>query len=141
MANVETMEAQFRIRYLSSGTEGFPAGPVEYRGGAGGEMAIVAPMLQTAAFTMYPPVRGRSFRRAKVSAAAIRGGVNDDVWVHAPAEMRNADRFAQKLDTIPGESEPISWGVFPLMGDDALYVRWNGGGESAIRWIGQWQKC
>jgi N-methylhydantoinase B len=32
------------------------------------------------------------------------------------------------LDSIPGDNEPISWGVFPLMGDDALYVCWNGGG-------------
>jgi N-methylhydantoinase B len=38
------------------------------------------------------------------------------------------DRFAQSLDSIPGEREPISWGVYPLMGNDALYVRWNGGG-------------
>ena len=38
------------------------------------------------------------------------------------------DRFAPSLDTIPGESEPISWGGFPLMGNDALYVRWKGGG-------------
>jgi N-methylhydantoinase B len=42
--------------------------------------------------------------------------------------MHNVDRFAQSLNTIPGESEPISWGVFPLMGNDVLYVRWNGGG-------------
>jgi N-methylhydantoinase B len=42
--------------------------------------------------------------------------------------MHNVDRFAQNLETIPGDPEPISWGVFPLMGDDALYVRWNGGG-------------
>ncbi len=28
----------------------------------------------------------------------------------------------------PGEKEAISWGVFPLMGEDSLYVRWNGGG-------------
>jgi N-methylhydantoinase B len=34
----------------------------------------------------------------------------------------------QMLDSIPGDNEPISWGVFPLMGDDALYVCWNGGG-------------
>ena len=42
--------------------------------------------------------------------------------------MHNVDRFAQRLDAIPGDPEPISWGVFPLMGYDALYVRWNGGG-------------
>ena len=27
-----------------------------------------------------------------------------------------------------GEKQPVTWGVFPLMGPDALYVRWNGGG-------------
>jgi N-methylhydantoinase B len=54
--------------------------------------------------------------------------VNDYVWVHAPQQAHNIGRFAQGLDEIPGEDEPISWGVFPLMGDDALYVRWNGGG-------------
>ena len=29
---------------------------------------------------------------------------------------------------MPGDQERISWGVFPLMGEDVLYVRWNGGG-------------
>ena len=45
-----------------------------------------------------------------------------------PTKDHNIDRFAQSFEEIPGEKEPISWGVFPLMGDDALYVRWNGGG-------------
>ena len=36
--------------------------------------------------------------------------------------------FSQSLSSIPGEKESISWGVFPLMGNDALYVRWNCGG-------------
>jgi N-methylhydantoinase B len=56
------------------------------------------------------------------------GAVNDYVWVHAPQQAHNIDRFAQGLGDIPGDVEPISWGVFPLMGDDALYVHWNGGG-------------
>ena len=42
--------------------------------------------------------------------------------------MQTGDRFVETLDSMPGEYEPISWGVFPLMGNDALYVRWNGGG-------------
>ena len=29
---------------------------------------------------------------------------------------------------MPGAKQPVDWGVFPLMGEDALYVRWNGGG-------------
>jgi N-methylhydantoinase B len=29
---------------------------------------------------------------------------------------------------MPGEKEDVSWGVYPIMGRDGLYVRWNGGG-------------
>ena len=29
---------------------------------------------------------------------------------------------------MAGEQQSVDWGVFPLMGNDALYVRWNGGG-------------
>ncbi|MCY1231813.1 hypothetical protein D9M72_442740 [compost metagenome] len=35
---------------------------------------------------------------------------------------------ALSLSEIPGTHKRISWGVFPLMNKDALYVRWNGGG-------------
>ena len=59
------------------------------------------------------------------------GAPNGYVWVHnneAP-EGSNVDAgFALGLDQMAGQQEPISWGVFPLMGKDALYVRWNGGG-------------
>jgi N-methylhydantoinase B len=36
--------------------------------------------------------------------------------------------FAKSLDELPGNREPVSWGVYPLMNKDALYVRWDGGG-------------
>ena len=42
MANVETLEAQFPIRYLFRRRLKDSGGPGEYRGGVGGEMAIVA---------------------------------------------------------------------------------------------------
>jgi N-methylhydantoinase B len=42
--------------------------------------------------------------------------------------MDGKNAFAQSLAMIPGDKEAVSWGVFPLMGRDALYVRWNGGG-------------
>ena len=129
MANVETMEAQFPIRYLFRRRLKDSGGPGEYRGGAGGEMAIVAHDAPDGGIHYVLSGKGTKFPQSEGLSGGYPGGVNDYVWVHAPAEMRNADRFAQKLDTIPGESEPISWGVFPLMGDDALYVRWNGGGE------------
>jgi N-methylhydantoinase B len=128
MANVETIEAQFPIRYLFRRRLKDSGGAGEYRGGAGGEMAIVAHDAPDGGIHYVVSGKGTKFPQSEGLGGGYPGGVNDYVWVHAPSEMHNADRFAATLDAIPGESEPISWGVFPLMGNDALYVRWNGGG-------------
>jgi N-methylhydantoinase B len=128
MANVETIEAQFPIRYLFRRRLKDSGGAGEYRGGAGGEMAIVAHDAPDGGIHYVVSGKGTKFPQSEGLSGGYPGGVNDYVWVHAPSEMHNADRFAATLETIPGEGEPISWGVFPLMGNDALYVRWNGGG-------------
>ena len=128
MANVETIEAQFPIRYLFRRRLKDSGGAGQYRGGAGGEMAIVAHDAPDGGIHYVVSGKGTKFPQSEGLGGGYPGGVNDYVWVHAPREMHNVDRFAHSLDTIPGESEPISWGVFPLMGNDALYVRWNGGG-------------
>jgi N-methylhydantoinase B len=128
MANVETIEAQFPIRYLFRRRLTDSGGPGKYRGGTGGEMAIVAHDAPDGGIHYVVSGKGTRFPQSEGLCGGYPGGVNDYVWVHAPKEMHNADRFAPNLETIPGDPEPISWGVFPLMGDDALYVRWNGGG-------------
>ena len=128
MANVETLEAQFPIRYLFRRRLKDSGGPGEYRGGAGGEMAIVAHDAPDGGIHYVLSGKGSKFPQSEGLAGGFPGSANDYVWVHAPRETHNVDRFAESLDTIPGDAEPISWGVFPLMGDDALYVRWNGGG-------------
>jgi N-methylhydantoinase B len=128
MANVETIEAQFPIRYLFRRRLRDSGGPGQYRGGAGGEMAIVAHDAPDGGIHYVVSGKGTKFPQSEGLGGGYPGGVNDYVWVRAPQRVHNVDRFAQSLDTIPGDSEPISWGVFPLMGNDALYVRWNGGG-------------
>src|SRR6516164_8806862 len=128
MANVETIEAQFPIRYLFRRRLKDSGGPGEYRGGTGGEMAIVAHDAPDGGIHYVLSGKGSKFPQSEGLGGGYPGSVNDYMWIHAPRETHNVDRFAQSLDTIPGESEPITWGVFPLMGDDALYVRWNGGG-------------
>src|SRR5207237_10800911 len=67
--------------------------------------------------------KGSKFPQSEGLAGGYPGAVNDYVWVHKPD-----NRFGQSLDGISGEKQPVTWGVFPLMGPDALYVRWNGGG-------------
>jgi N-methylhydantoinase B len=128
MANVETIEAQFPIRYLFRRKLTDSGGPGKFRGGAGGEMAIVAHDAPDGGIHYVLSGKGPRFPQSDGLCGGYPGSVNDYVWVHAPQDGHNTDRFAQTLNAIPGEDEPISWGVFPLMGDDALYVRWNGGG-------------
>lgn len=128
MANVETIEAQFPIRYLFRRRLIDSGGPGKFRGGAGGEMAIVAHDAPDGGINYVLSGKGPRFPQSDGLCGGYPGAVNDYVWVHASQDGNNSDRFAQSLDSIPGEDEPISWGVFPLMGDDALYVRWNGGG-------------
>ena len=128
MANVETIEAQFPIRYLFRRKLTDSGGPGKFRGGAGGEMAIVAHDAPDGGIHYVLSGKGPRFPQSDGLSGGYPGSVNDYVWVHAPQDGHNTDRFATTLDAIPGEDEPVSWGVFPLMGDDALYVRWNGGG-------------
>ncbi|HEY1748591.1 MAG TPA: hydantoinase B/oxoprolinase family protein [Xanthobacteraceae bacterium] len=128
MANVETIEAQFPIRYLFRRKLIDSGGPGRFRGGLGGEMAIVAHDAPDGGIHYVVSGKGSRFPQSDGLCGGYPGGVNDYVWVHAPQQAGNLDRFPQTLDTIPGEGEPISWGVFPLMGSDTLYIRWNGGG-------------
>jgi N-methylhydantoinase B len=76
--------------------------------------------------------KGVDFPMSDGLSGGYPGAPNDYVWVHNDRigdERKNVDfRFARSLDELPGEKETVPWGVYPLMGQDALYVRWNGGG-------------
>jgi len=126
MANVETIEAAFPIRYLFRRRLQDSGGPGTHRGGTGGEMAIVPHDAPDGGIHYVLSGKGSKFPQSEGLSGGYPGAINDYVWVHAP---QDADRsFANSLATMPGEKQPISWGVFPLMHKDALYVRWNGGG-------------
>jgi N-methylhydantoinase B len=128
MANVETIEASFPIRYLFRRRLKDSGGPGRFRGGTGGEMAIVPHDGPDGGIHYVLSGKGSKFPQSDGLAGGYPGGINDYVWVHTPAEVGEAGRFAPDLDAIPGAKEPISWGVFPLMDKDALYLRWDGGG-------------
>jgi N-methylhydantoinase B len=128
MANVETMEATFPIRYLFRRRMKDSGGAGKFRGGTGGEIAIVPHDSPDGGLNYVISGKGSKFPMSDGLSGGMAGAPNDYVWVHAPTDPHNMDQFGQSLDLIPGDKEPISWGVYPLMGDDALYVRWNGGG-------------
>jgi N-methylhydantoinase B len=128
MANVETIEATFPIRYMFRRRLRDSGGPGFYRGGAGGELAIMPHDAPDGGIHYVVSGKGTKFPQSEGLAGGFPGAVNDYVWVKTPTSGANADPFAQSLSDMAGEKVPVSWGVFPLMGQDALYVRWNGGG-------------
>jgi N-methylhydantoinase B len=128
MANVETIEATFPIRYMFRRRLQDSGGPGFYRGGAGGELAIMPHDAPDGGMHYVVSGKGTKFPQSEGLAGGFPGAVNDYVWVKAPTSGENADPFAQSLSDMAGEKVTVSWGVFPLMGQDALYVRWNGGG-------------
>ena len=126
MANVETIEAQFPIRYLFRRRLQDSGGPGRFRGGTGGEMAIVPHAAPDGGIHYVVSGKGTKFPQSDGLAGGYPGAVNDYVWVHAENGSLGAQPYS--LTAMEGRKEPVSWGVFPLMGKDALYVRWNGGG-------------
>ena len=76
--------------------------------------------------------KGANFPMSEGLAGGYPGAPNAYVWVQnneADGEGTNIDiRVCLSVEEMPGEKQDVTWGVFPLMGDDALYVRWNGGG-------------
>ena len=131
MANVETMEANFPVRYLFRRRMRDSGGAGRYRGGVGAELAITPHDAPDGGLHYVVSGKGTQFPMSEGLGGGYPGAPNSYVWVHADEkdEARNVDAaFAQSLQDMPGEKEAISWGVFPLMGEDSLYVRWNGGG-------------
>ncbi|MEN9763528.1 MAG: hypothetical protein RI906_3354 [Pseudomonadota bacterium] len=128
MANVETIEASFPIRYLFRRRLRDSGGAGQFRGGAGAELAIVPHDAPDGGIDYVISGKGSGFPMSDGLAGGDPGGVNDYVWIKAPASDQTLNRFSDQLETIPGEKQPISWGVYPLRGQDTLYVRWNGGG-------------
>jgi len=129
MANVETVEAAFPVRYLFRRRAPDSGGPGEYRGGTGGELALVPHKAPDGGINYVISGKGSRHPMSEGLAGGYPGAPNSYVWVKAPEDGANAPvTAADGLGAIPGTQERVSWGVFPLMGRDALYVRWNGGG-------------
>jgi N-methylhydantoinase B len=129
MANVETVEGAFPIRYLFRRRAMDSGGPGMFRGGTGGEMALVAHNAPDGGIDYVISGKGTRHPMSEGLAGGYPGAPNSYVWVHGTDEGSDAPVVATEgLDAIPGTQERVSWGVYPLRGRDALYVRWNGGG-------------
>lgn len=129
MANVETVEASFPVRYLFRRRAIDSGGPGQYRGGTGGEMALVPHKAPDGGIDYVISGKGTRHPMSEGLAGGWPGAPNAYVWVHAPKGGDGAPVVASDgLAALEGDHQRVSWGVYPLRGRDALYVRWNGGG-------------
>ena len=123
MANVETTEAAFPICYLFRRRLCDSGGAGEYRGGVGGEFAIVPHGTDSITFVISG--KGSKFPMSDGLAGGLPGAANDYV-VYRGAE--NRPRMETDAADLAGNEEPVSFGIFQLNQRDAFYVRWDGGG-------------
>jgi N-methylhydantoinase B len=128
MANVETTEAELPVRYLFRRKLQDSAGPGRYRGGAGGEFAVVPHDSPQGSIQYVVTGKGTRFPQSDGLAGGYPGAANEYLHIRATGNTGEGDRFPIRLETIQGERQSVSWGIYCLAQDDALYVRWNGGG-------------
>jgi N-methylhydantoinase B len=130
MANVESMEAAFPLRYLFRRRMKDSGGAGEYRGGVGAELAFVPHDAPDGGLHYVVSGKGTQFPMSEGLNGGYPGAPNSYLWVHSNEETAGDAplSFAQSLESMPGEKESVTWGVYPIMGRDGLYVQWNGGG-------------
>ena len=131
MANVETTEATFPVRYLFRRARPDTGGPGRWRGGNSIEFALVQHDSPEGGINYVVSGKGTEFSMSEGLGGGYAGAPCAYRWVHnneAGEAGRNVNPFPTSLDEMTGEAETISWGVFPLKGEDALYVRSDGGG-------------
>ncbi len=128
MANVETVEYTFPIRYLYRRRLKDSGGPGRYRGGVGMELSFVPHDAPDGGMHYVVSGKGSKFPMSEGLAGGYPGSPNAYMWIknNEPGAINGED--TAQAGTAMAEQQVVDWGVFPLMGKDALYVRWNGGG-------------
>lgn len=114
MANIETIENTFPIRYHYRRLYRDSGGPGFYRGGAGMEFSVSPHDAPDGGIHYVVSGKGARFPMSEGLAGGYPGAPNSYVWHHS--------------DSSASAVTQVDWGVFPLMGEDKLEIRWNGGG-------------
>ena len=128
MANVETVEYTFPIRYLYRRRLQDSGGPGRYRGGVGMELSFVPHDAPDGGMHYVVSGKGSKFPMSEGLAGGYPGSPNAYFWIKNNESQADNGEDTAQAGTGAAEQQVVDWGVFPLMGKDALYVRWNGGG-------------
>ena len=125
MANVETVENTFPIRYLFRRRLRDSGGAGRWRGGVGMELAIVPHDAPDGGLHYVISGKGSRFPMSEGLGSGMPGAPNSYIRMR---DCQWSGRAPQKVEDAGASLESVDWGVFPLMGSDGLYIRWNGGG-------------
>lgn len=131
MANVETNEAMYPIRYLFRRRMCDSGGVGMHRGGTGGEYAIVPHDGADRNFGFVVSGKGVDFPMGHGLAGGYPGSPGRYVIVRQSDTAARNDgrtRIPLALSDVGGTPKVVSWGVYTVEADDVLYVRWNGAG-------------
>lgn len=145
MANVETVESAFPVLYQFRRRLQDSGGAGRYRGGVGMELSLTPHDAPDGGLHYVVSGKGADFPMSDGLAGGYPGSPNAYLWIKnngaasagdgagageppAGAAVAEAPAGAATPEAATGEQQAVDWGVFPLLGRDALYVRWNGGG-------------
>ena len=128
MANIETIEYTFPIRYLFRRRLQDSGGPGRYRGGVGMELSFVPHDAPDGGMHYVVSGKGSDFPMSEGLGGGFPGSPNAYFWIKNNETQPGNGAAPARTQPMAGEQQSVDWGVFPLMGNDALYVRWNGGG-------------
>ncbi|MGA0608480.1 hydantoinase B/oxoprolinase family protein [Phenylobacterium sp. VNQ135] len=126
MANVESTEAEVPVRYLFRRRRPDSGGPGLYRGGTGGEFALVAHDAPAGSIDYIVVGKGVGFPQSDGLSGGLPGAGND--YLHFSVGEAEANGGAVSLSGLMGEPSRVPWGTHVLRDGEVLYVGWNGGG-------------
>jgi N-methylhydantoinase B len=126
MANVETNESMFPVRYLFRRRMRDSGGAGRFRGGTGGEYALVPHDSADGTLGFVVSGKGVDYPMGHGLGGGYPGAPGR--YVIARDGMPGAAPAPSTLEDIGGTHEVVSWGVYSLASSDVLYVRWNGAG-------------
>jgi N-methylhydantoinase B len=128
IANVETNEALYPILYLFRRRLCDSGGAGRFRGGTGGEYAIVPHEAANGQIGFVVSGKGVDFPMGYGLAGGYPGAPGRYVIFRGAGAAGPDHHMPLTADSCGGRPEPVSWGVYNVGADDVLYVRWNGAG-------------
>jgi Hydantoinase B/oxoprolinase len=118
----------YPIRYLFRRRMPDSGGAGEFRGGTGGEYAMVPHDAPTGEVGFVISGKGVDFPMSHGLAGGYPGSPGRYEICRGAQSAAGATESSYRLAEIGGTHEVVSFGVYHVHNEDVFYVRWNGGG-------------